>query len=248
MPVYKRTYKSGKTVWSYLFDGPGATRKERNQFTASGFGSKKEATDAEAARRIEEQRKYEQAQARGPIEAPLPQTLGGLLKEFLAEHAEKKLAPKTVERYREQAAYLAPELLAMELGKITPLHLSREWNRLAENGGHHRKTKAPRPLSAKTVRNVAGLVSSAFSRAIRWGLISVNPVTNSEPPRVQKHQGIALTSAQQSTVFAAASGPWCMEAFLEVCAGLGARRGEVLALRWADVVDSRAFISRSLTQ
>ena len=30
--------------------------------------------------------------------------------------------------------------------------------------------------------------------------------------------------------------------------GLGARRGEVLALRWSDFVDGRAFITRSLTQ
>ena len=60
-------------------------------------------------------------------------------------------------------------------------HLTREWNRLLERGGHLRRTKEPRPLSAKTVRNIAGVVSSAFARAIRWGLISTNPVTNSEP-------------------------------------------------------------------
>jgi integrase len=124
----------------------------------------------------------------------------------------------------------------------------REWNRLLERGGHHRRTKQPRPLSAKTVRNIAGVVSSAFARAIRWGLISTNPVTNSEPPRVKKHYGIALTAAQQSIVFEVASGPWCIAAFLELAAALGARRGEVLALRWSDIRDGRATISRSLTQ
>jgi integrase len=30
--------------------------------------------------------------------------------------------------------------------------------------------------------------------------------------------------------------------------GLGARRGEVLALRWSDIVDGRAVIARSLSQ
>ena len=38
----------------------------------------------------------------------------------------EKSAPKTIERYRELAAYLTPELLAKPLGKITPLHLGRE--------------------------------------------------------------------------------------------------------------------------
>jgi integrase len=39
-----------------------------------------------------------------------------------------------------------------------------------------------------------------------------------------------------------------MAMFLEMAVGLGARRGEVLALRWSDIVDGRALITRSLTQ
>ena len=49
-------------------------------------------------------------------------------------------------------------------------------------------------------------------------------------------------------VFASAIGPWCMATFLEVAAATGARRGEVLALRWSDIQDGRAIITRSLTQ
>jgi hypothetical protein len=106
-----------------------------------------------------------------------------LLEEFFRQHVEKKLAPKTIERYHEQAASLNPELLAMALADITPLHLNREWNRLLQSGGRTRKDKAPRPLSAKTVRSIAGVVSSAFHRAVKWGLIGINPVSNSEPSR-----------------------------------------------------------------
>jgi integrase len=36
--------------------------------------------------------------------------------------------------------------------------------------------------------------------------------------------------------------------FLEVAAATGTRRGEVLALRWSDIQDGRAIITRSLTQ
>jgi integrase len=128
------------------------------------------------------------------------------------------------------------------------LHLSREWSRLQKCGGHTRKDKKVRPLSAKTVRNVAGVLSSAFSRAIRWGLVTINPVTNSEPPRVKKHIAIALTPAQQAMVLESASGPWCMRTYLELDAATGCRRGELLALRWSDVVGNRAIIARSLTQ
>jgi hypothetical protein len=98
-----------------------------------------------------------------------------LMEEFFRQHVDEKLAPKTIERYHEQACYLDQTLLAMPIADITPLHLSREWNRLLESGGHQRRTKQPRPLSAKTVRNIAGVVSSAFLRAIKWGWLPAIP-------------------------------------------------------------------------
>jgi integrase len=247
MPVHKRKYISGKTVWFYQFDVPGSTRTTRRLVKGSGFATKGDAIDAEAAKRIEEQQKFDLAKRGGGAE-PIPTTLGKLLDEFLRQHAEEKLSPKTVERYREQAGYISPELLAKPLAEITPLHLTREWARLLKSGGHTRKTKSPRPLSAKTVRNIAGVVSSAFSRAIKWGLATTNPVTNSEPPKVKKHRGIALSPAQQRMVIEAAHEPWCLGTYLEVVAATGCRRGEVLALRWSDIQDGRAMIARSLTQ
>src|ERR1039457_1211122 len=248
MPVHKRKYRSGQIVWHYAFNLPGSTRKKRARITGSGFSSKREAEDAEAIRRIEEQQKRDLAKEGVSIAAPLPKTLSMLLEESFRQHVDEKLAPKTIERYHEQAAYLNLELLNMPIGVITPLHLGREWNRLLKTGGHHRGTKQARPLSAKTVRHIAGLVSSAFARAERWGLVTTNPVTHSEPPVPKRHRGIALTPAQQVLVFESATGPWCMATFLEVGAATGARRGEVLALRWSDIQDGRAIITRSLTQ
>jgi hypothetical protein len=169
MPVHKRKYISGKTVWFYQFDVPGSTRTTRRLVKGSGFATKGDAIDAEAAKRIEEQQKFDLAKRGGGAE-PIPTTLKMLLDEFRCQHAQEELAPKTVERYREQAAYISLELSAKPLSEITPLHLTREWARLLKSGGHTRKTKSPRPLSAKTVRNIAGVVSSAFSRAIKWGL------------------------------------------------------------------------------
>jgi integrase len=80
------------------------------------------------------------------------------------------------------------------------------------------------------------------------GLVANNPVTRSEPPVPKKRRGIALTPAQQALVCESASGVWCLPTFLEVSAATGARRGEVLALRWSDLQDGRVVIARSLTQ
>jgi integrase len=247
MAVYRRKYRNGKTVWCFVFDAPESSPEDRRQVKESGFRTKAAAELAEAERRVTEQKKFELEKA-GLPDVPLPKTLGNLLNDFFAEHAERKLARKTIERYREQAAYLNTDLLAMRLPDITPLHLSKEWTRLLESGGHFRTSKKPRPLSAKTVRNTAGVVSSAFARAIKWGLVTSNPVTQSEPPVPARHVGTALTPAQLKLLIDAASGCWCLPAFLELSAATGARRGEVLALRWADIQDDAVMITRSLSQ
>src|SRR4051812_11140203 len=245
MPVYKRKYRSGKVVWYYQFAPSGSTRQNQNLVTESGFATKQEATAAEAVRRTEELAR--QAVSAG-VAAPMPTTLAMLLTEFMKQHAEENLAPKTVERYREMAAYLAPELLAMNMTEITPLHLSREWKRLLKCGGHKRKSKMPRAMEPKTVRNIAGLVSSAFARAIKWGLATTNPVTHSDLPKVRKSIGMALLPSEQDRLTQCATGPWCLPVFLEVAAATGARRGEVLALRWSDVKGMVILVDRSLCQ
>ncbi|HYL36490.1 MAG TPA: hypothetical protein VEV17_11300 [Bryobacteraceae bacterium] len=142
MAVYKRKYDSGTVLWYFKFQPPGATRGSLpvRQF---GFATKGEAQDAEAARRIEEQKKFELAKAGAGVAAAPPKTLSMLLEEFFRQHVEKKLAPKTIERYHEQAAYLHRGLLAMPLADITPLHLNREWNRLLQSGGRTRRDKTP---------------------------------------------------------------------------------------------------------
>jgi hypothetical protein len=58
------------------------------------FDSKKEAQDAEAERRIKEQRDFE-LQKNTPGE--VPGSLAGLLEEFFKEHGAKSLAPKTLQ-------------------------------------------------------------------------------------------------------------------------------------------------------
>jgi hypothetical protein len=156
MPVYKHKNRAGARRWGYQFSLPGASRKDRRRISESGFETKREAEAAEALRRGDEQQKWELAKAGSGVAAKPPKTLALLLEEFFLQHVDENLAAKTSERYREQAAYLDPALLAMTLSDITPLHLNREWRRLLACGGRHRRTKTPRPLSKKTVRNVAG--------------------------------------------------------------------------------------------
>jgi integrase len=246
MAIRKRKWKTAQgvqTAWSYVFDAPGSTRTNRKQIFESGFASKKEAQDAETARRVKAQKDYELQSA---TPAAIPGTLAGLLKEFFSEHGAKALAAKTLQRYREMADYLDADLLAMPLPKIKPIHLSREWNRLLTSGGRGRRLG--KPLSRKTVRNIAGLVSSAYTRGMRWGIAELNPVQASEPPVPKKKEGIALSVEQQEQLIAGATAPWGMDVFLELDAATGARRGELLGLQWPDLQGNQLLIGHSLSQ
>jgi integrase len=244
MPVSKYKYDSGRVVWRYQFT-LGATRKDQKLIQQMGFATKQEAMAAEATRRAEEQTRRA---ATGGVAAALPTTLAMLLAEFMKQYAEENLAPKTIERYYEMGTYLSAELLGMSIAEITPLHCSREWARLLKSGGHTRRTKEARPMKPRTVRNIAGLVSSAYLRAIKWGLATVNPVTHSDLPKVRKRAGLALLPTEQEMLTACSLGPWCLQTFLEMCVATGCRRGEVLALRWSDIRNNKVFVDRSLCQ
>jgi hypothetical protein len=112
MPAFKKKNRSGKIVWAYMFSPPGASRANRARISKSGFATKREAEDAEAQRRIDENQKQDLAKVGASVAGPLPKTLAMLIEEVFRQHVDQKLAPKTVERYHQQAASLSPELLA----------------------------------------------------------------------------------------------------------------------------------------
>ncbi len=78
MPVYKRKYDSGTVSGTSSFN-----RQERcgDRFPVRefGFATKREAENAEANRRIEEQKKYELAKAGSGVAAAPPKTLSDAL-------------------------------------------------------------------------------------------------------------------------------------------------------------------------
>lgn len=108
MAVHKRKSR-GKFIWRYKFDAPGSTRGDRLIIERSGFATKDEATKAEAARRLEEQQKYELAKAGSGVAAAPPKTLGMLLREFLQQHGTEKLSSTTVQGNRNKLKVLDPQ-------------------------------------------------------------------------------------------------------------------------------------------
>jgi integrase len=93
------------------------------------------------------------------------------------------------------------------------------------------------PLSASAVREIHSVLSGAFKQALVWGWIAHNPVKQATPPTTGSAgvtpppdaQGVArlLNVAMEEDPE--------LGLFLRLAVVLGARRGELCALKWRDV-------------
>ena len=93
-----------------------------------------------------------------------------------------------------------------------------------------------KPYAASSVRSIHAILSGACSAAVRWGWISFNPMPSVRPPSKPRPQPRPPTVEQMALIVEAAwqaSAEWGLYVWLS--AVLGARRGEVVALQWADI-------------
>jgi integrase len=148
-------------------------------------------------------------------------TVSDLADRFLAEHVSRKRAA-TQRDYRQQ---LTVDILPV-LGRTKAAAVT-----LADIDALHRTISARAPIHAN---RVLALLSKMFSLAMRWGYCDKNPVLGIERNAEQKRHRY-LTEAELSRLATAlAEFPDVMVANAVRLALLtGARRGELLAARWA---------------
>jgi integrase len=90
-----------------------------------------------------------------------------------------------------------------------------------------------RPLTASSTRQIHAVLSSAYSAAVRWGWLAFNPMDAAQKPRLPAPDPDPPTSEEAARIVAAAwarDPDWGMLVWTYLVTG--ARRGEVLALRW----------------
>jgi integrase len=126
---------------------------------------------------------------------------------------------------------ILPSLGRLQVGQLDAATLDTFYARLRRHGG-----KGGRPLAASSVRQIHAILSGALTRAVVWGWISHNPARLASPPS-REHadtQPPAVEDAARLLRTAAAEDPE-LGLFLRLAVVLGARRGELCALRWSEV-------------
>ena len=158
--------------------------------------------------------------------------------------AQSHVSAKTFERYAELLRnHVSAHIGTVHLQKLRPVDINELYGKLLR-GGDGRRALAPR-----TVGHVHRVLHRALGHANRWGLVQQNVAALVSPPRVASTEIELLTPAQVQVVLETLRHR-SIYPILVVALATGMRRGELLALRWADVDLEAAIVrvERSLEQ
>ncbi len=172
-------------------------------------------------------------------------TVGDWLEQWLDE-AQHSVSPKTNQRYREIVEkHLAPNIGAVPLGKLQPVHVQNYYAQALKSGRRDGKGG----LSRQTVIHHDRVLHVALKRARALRLIPTNPIEDVERPRVERRE-IEVLEPDETTVLLKAAAGTRLHTPIFVALATGLRRGELLALRWLDINLDRAAltVAQSLEQ
>jgi integrase len=167
-------------------------------------------------------------------------TVEQYLTEWLAAHA-LEVKPKTHEGYRYLVTkYVMPHIGRQRIQSLRPATVSAMYRKLLAEGGVDGD-----PLSTRTVEYVHAVLRKAFNDAVATEqLLPANPIERAKRPRHDSRpRRESIWTADGLRTFLDAASGHRLFAFYRLAAYTGARRGELLNLRWEDVrLDSPASI------
>ena len=164
-------------------------------------------------------------------------TVGNWLEVWYENYAKIKMRPSTYLTYHGYIEnHIKPQLGKIPLNDLTTLHLQQFYKKLLAEGRVERieAQKQPKGLSAKTVRNIHQIISSALKLAVEQRLIARNPADGCALPKAE-HKEMQTLPVEQLTSFlreAKDSGVFALY-YIDLTTGL--RRGELLGLKWSDI-------------
>jgi integrase len=154
-------------------------------------------------------------------------TLATYLGEWLRDSVRPRCRPATLESYSLIVhRYLAPRPLgAVPLAKLQPANVQRLLADLTAAG----------TLSGTTVRYACSVLRIALNRAVKQGRIIRTVAALADPPAKATPEMRPLTGAEVGTILESVEGSRHAALYLAAI-GTGLRQGELLGLRWSDIV------------
>ena len=196
------------------------------------------ASQAEAKKR---KAQIEYQQSTGTFIAPTAKTIRELLEEYINIYGINTWALSTYESRRALIDnYINPIIGDMPLEQATPRVMDKYYRDLLTVKAKPRPYQTPRNeyLSPRTVKEIHKILRNAFNQAVKWEMISRNPVLNATLPKCETKPREIWTA---DTLFHALE--LCDDDNLALALNLAfscsLRMGEMLALTW-DCIDISA--------
>lgn len=243
-----RRDKNGRLI-SYsirVHRGRGADGRQLKPWTAT-FDVSPTWSEKTARKKAEAFAATFEKQCREGLVSDTRQTFAQYAEYVLALKEQRGDAHKSIVDYRSMAARIYPELGHVKLRDLQAHHLNAFYGKLMQPGQNKRTGGG---LSAKTVLRYHRFISIVLAQAVKEGLVPFNAASRAEPPRAEKHKADYLQPADISAINAALlSEPLKWRTLVHLLMVTGARRGEVLGLKWEDVdlERGRVFICRSIS-
>src|SRR5215217_599275 len=119
--------------------------------------------------------------------------------------------------------HVKPSIGRVKLKNVNALHLQSLYRERLDSG-----------LSGSTVQKIHHVLHKALTQAMRWDLIPRNPADSVKAPTPTPKEMHPLSALEARQLLEAARGDR-LEALYVLAVHTGMRRGELLALKWADV-------------
>ena len=219
--------------WSYVLRVPDlATGKTKPQWVG-GFDSEKSAKLARDKARV--------SLSSSTYVSPSKATVGEYLSTWINDVHASQLKATTLERYKQVInKHLVPELGAIKLRDLRASHVQALYTNLLT-----RPTATGEPLSPRTVELIGTVLKIAIKYAVNVDeVMAVNPASRVPLPK-GKGSIPAPWSIQELNTFLDVARTHRLFFFFRLSAFTGARRGELLALKWSDFDGSAITISKN---
>jgi integrase len=170
------------------------------------------------------------------------QTSSLTLASFLREEWLPATSPPRVkyetwaDRKRNLENYVIPRIGAIKLQELNASHLNRLYTELLSEG----RLRAEGGLSPTSVVRIHAMLRKACNDAVRWGLISRNPVSQADPPPLRvvqaaRKRSMHTWSGAELRRFLEATEGHQHHAMWFYASSTGVRRSELLGQRRADL-------------
>ena len=228
MSVKRREQSNGVEVWDVRFSYFDHNNKRRH-YQRRGLRTRKDAERAERHARSTLDAGDSLISAEGTVGEYL---LLWLERRKAANDLKASSMAKTLQTVN---AYLIPHIGDLPLRKLDSFKIQALYVELLKSG-RIKDNKLSRGLSAKTVRDIAGVLFKALSDCVSWRIITSNPAKGVKLPRFERPE-LTVYDGDETGRFLnyANSVDEYLLALYRLSLLVGLRRGEVLGLRWSDV-------------